>query len=249
MNIEFFGNVSSQSSSIASLHSDTTATMASRSFTGRGSMYSGLGQINLSSKSSTVAFLNADAVKIHAVPAYGCWHTDRSVFSTQYPIASVMRTADEIGKLLRQFVPNVPVISSRELPNPWKGSYPLLLVTPAAQRVHQVFTGGKFGGLSGNPNGVFNRYAIRYVGLPTDRDWPGTTVQEAQSKYWYTMELVIRAIKKDSMGTMNDTVIRIGDEIDVAYTEGGSYTTWRGGTYLGGLVTVSVFEKYRPYGL
>lgn len=167
-------------------------------------------------------------------------------FYMQYPIASVIRTADEIRILLQRYVLDVPNIISRTPTDPYEGPWPLITVSPAEQNIHS-----RFSGLSGNPDGIFNKYAVRYVGLPKSFDLPGTTVQEAEEKFWYHMELIFRAFKRNLPYTnnLNGTVMQVADEMSMNYSETGPYIFWRGQEYVGGVMIVSVFERYRNYGV
>lgn len=161
----------------------------------------------------------------------------------QYPIGSVLRTADEIALLLQATIPSIKSFSARMVADPYTGPWPMILVTPAEQHVHQVFSG-----LSGNPNGHFNRYSIRYLGLPVYREQEGTEVRQAEDKFWYTLELILRAFKKDPQGNLGGAVIRVADEMDIRYAEMGPYINWKESMYIGGVLLVSVFERYRLYG-
>lgn len=161
----------------------------------------------------------------------------------EYPKGSVLRTADELGKKLRQYIPNIRVIS-RMPTDVYKLGFPLIIVSPNSQHVHQVFTG-----YAGNPDGHPNMYSIRYLALPVTNKTNNMSVQQAQSQMWFYLELILRALKKEGLGTLNNTVVRVADLMDINYSEMGSYVTWRDDSFVGGIVKVSVFEQYRVYGM
>lgn len=226
-----------------------------KSFTNPGSIEPGFDNHTLSSTSNSVCIVSSSsAIRIqHPSATRISLSTRRSELANQYPISSAQRTADEIANVLKMHVPGVALITARELPFPYGKGYPLVQVSPALQRVHQAFVGGPFGGLSGNQTGVFDRYAIRYVGLPVQeledqaRQDKGAALISAQNMFYLTMENIIRAIKYEPLGAMGGTVIRLGDEIDIQYSEGGSHINWQNQPRIGGVMLVSVMEVYRPY--
>jgi len=215
----------------------------SRSFSVPNSVLNSIGHGVSKSLSQTVSTLQGTgSVRLNPSP-FTLGITTSSTAYMQYPVGSVLRTSDEIGKVLKRYVPGV-FVNSRMLDDTYEGGFPVIIVGPSTQHVHQVFTG-----YSGNMDGVPNSYTIRYLGLRTTKVSNNILVQQAQEKLWFHLELILRALKKDILGNLGGTVIRMADAMDISYSEMGSYVTWREDSFVGSIIKISVFEQYRPYGL
>lgn len=190
----------------------------------------------LRSTTSAYAFWNTPLFLSPDAPVGLSSESDADAYF-QYPIGSVLRTADEIAIFLRKCVPWLNIVSrlpKSEYREPW----PLVVVTPMDQYVYQPFTG-----LAGNPTGLFNKYCVKYIGLPSSQD--DIEVQQSESRFWYDFECIIRCIKSAQNENLNGTVSKLGQDVTVKYAEDGPFIYWRELPHIGGMMIISVWEVYR----